>query len=143
MRSGGDPPSDRKLSILIVGGDVAVRELLADVLVDSGFTVVQTADDTAAIEHARHNRIDLVIADLAMADREGRETILLMTREQPQIKVIALSGYQRVAGRDQAASFGAVATIRKPFALEEVVRTVATVLESESRSCQRGATGRK
>ncbi|HEY2016080.1 MAG TPA: response regulator [Bryobacteraceae bacterium] len=122
--------TDRFPCVLVVDDDPSVRELLTDTLSEGGFTVLEAADGREAIHQIKGQHVDLVITDLVMPEQEGMETIRQIRREFPQIKVIAISGYQRGEYLYQAGLLGASATIRKPFSLDVVLETVAKVLES-------------
>lgn len=112
-------------SILVVDSDARVRELLAHLLIDSGFTVVQAANGREAVQHIRKVPVDLVINGLARPEQEGVETLRQLRKEFPHVEVIAISGSQRGAFLRRAGMPGARASTKKH--------------ESESRQLQRAA----
>jgi DNA-binding NtrC family response regulator len=120
-----------KPSILIVDDDATVREFLAEVLLDSGFPVTEGTDGNSAMKVIEGRRVDLVITDLVMPDRDGLEIISWLKREHPAVKIIAISGYHDGAYLYHAARFGAHATINKPLSIERFLQMVYSVLDLE------------
>ena len=117
--------------ILVVDDDTAIRELLSDLLIESGFQVREAGNGREAVDEIGPGPIDLVITDLVMPEQEGLETIRELRKIFPRLKIIAISGYQGGAYLRHAAFLGATATIPKPFSVYTVLETVTRVLEGE------------
>lgn len=114
--------------ILIVDDDAGVRQVLKSMLDSAGYAVALAGNGREAMERLRHEQFDLIITDLVMPEQEGIETIKLLRRDYPEVKVIAISGafggdYLRIAG-----FLGAHRTIAKPVRMETVIRTVEEAL---------------
>lgn len=121
----------RPASILVVDDEAPIRELLTEILDGRGFHVREASNGKRAVQHIAENRespVDLVIMDLAMPEKEGLETIREILRDFPEVKIIAISGYRSGDFLHHAALFGARATIKKPFSIDGVLKTVANVL---------------
>lgn len=69
--------------------------------------------------------IDLVIMGLAMREQEGIETIHILRRARPQLKIIALSGIFAGPLLHVAEQFGADASLATPIQPGELLHTVA------------------
>ena len=88
-------------------------------------------DGRAALRLQRAHPSDVVILDMYMPEKEGVETLVEMLSEDPELKVIAISGGGaridltplRVAGR-----LGAVHTLAKPVSGEALRSCVQDVL---------------
>jgi CheY-like chemotaxis protein len=112
------------VKILVIDDDHLVRYALAKVLQRNGYDVVTASDGKRAMTVFRDEAPDLVITDIIMPEQEGIETIGLLRRERPDIKIIAISGGGRIRNVDfleMARSLGADAVIAKPFEAEELL----------------------
>ena len=114
--------------ILIVDDEPAVRRLLEEVLTKAGYEVLPAANGREAMEIVRTARPDLVITDLVMPNQEGVETIQMIRKEFPAIKIVAISGalggqFLRALGR-----LGADASLMKPVSPEALQKLVGELL---------------
>ena len=84
-----------------------------------------------AVDCVNNATFDLVITDLIMPEKEGLETIADIRRSFAEIPIIAISGGGRLGPNDylETARFiGANATLAKPFARTELIKTVDSLL---------------
>ncbi|HND33230.1 MAG TPA: PAS domain S-box protein, partial [Myxococcota bacterium] len=70
---GGDPGR-----ILVVDDEVAIRSVARRMLEALGFQVAEAADGEEAMMKLRNSSFDLVLLDLTMPRKDGRETLLAM-----------------------------------------------------------------
>jgi DNA-binding response OmpR family regulator len=94
-----------------------VREFIKNALEDDGYRVLLARDGEEGMEIFRSERLDLVITDIVMPRKGGIETIIEMRREQPDARIIAISGGSR-NGPDVlhvAKLLGACEVVGKPF----------------------------
>jgi DNA-binding NarL/FixJ family response regulator len=77
--------------------------------------------------------IDLMITDLVMPEQEGIETIRMVRKVRPDLKVIAMSGAAGGSYLGSATMLGASASLQKPFSTGELLRTVRDVLRDPAR----------
>ena len=113
--------------ILLIDDDVLVRQTIADVLTEAGYDMILASDGAVGIRLFRRSRPDLVITDVIMPEKEGIQTLLEIRKEDPNAKVIAMSGGGRTSNMrilDVATAMGANATLAKPFELEELLTVV-------------------
>jgi two-component system, response regulator PdtaR len=113
--------------VLTVEDDPIVRADLRLVLEDAGFDVCGDArDGVEAVEMARAFTPDLILLDLGLPRLGGVEATRAILSERT-VPIVALTGRSpRLA--DEALAAGAVASIRKPFAVDHLVRTVRDAL---------------
>lgn len=113
--------------VLTVDDDPIVRADLRFVLEDAGFDVCADArDGLEAVELARTHTPDLILLDLGLPRLGGVEATREILRER-QVPIVALTGRSpRLA--DEALAAGAVICLRKPFAVDHLVRTVRDAL---------------
>ncbi|HUN51026.1 MAG TPA: response regulator [Candidatus Sulfotelmatobacter sp.] len=122
-------------NVLLIEDEAGIREIIRAILEKGGHRVVEAGDGIDGMNRFQVESFDLVITDIIMPDREGIETIRLLRAAQPDLPIIAVSGGGRVEAGDYlylAASFGATATLAKPFSPAELRRVVQQVLEPSS-----------
>lgn len=122
----------RPAKVLVVDDDAAVRDLVATMLQTGGYSVSVASNGRAALSKLASEEFDLIITDLVMPEQEGIETIKVIRRDYPEVKVIAMSGafggdYLRIAGY-----LGAHGTIAKPLHIQTFLDTVQSVLMGDT-----------
>ena len=116
-------------TILIIDDEPMIRHLAARVLDRAGYRTVSAANGLQGLACFRRERPALVITDLIMPEREGIETILAIRRENPKVKIIAISGggqFGEVEVLKMAQLLGADDVIAKPFRAEELLSRIST-----------------
>ena len=81
--------------ILVADDEQDVRDLLTDILLDSGYEVIEAADGGAALDKATSERPDLILLDVLMPVMDGLQ-VLRRLRENPameEIPVILLTAF--------------------------------------------------
>ena len=114
----------RAASILVVDDDAAVREILVELLTDSGHRVREAGGGAEALRLlADAPDVDLVISDVQMPEMSGFELADLLAARHDGIKVILISGYY--VSRDAGWR-----VLRKPFRMHELEAAVQAELGS-------------
>ena len=75
--------------ILVIDDDPDVRGWLRDSLASFGFAVIEAKNGKDATSLLKRETFDLCITDLAMPEQEGIETIQILRRDYPALKIIA------------------------------------------------------
>ena len=117
--------------ILLVDDDDMFRPMLQAMLERQGHQVISAQNGDQALARHREERCDLVITDIIMPDKEGLETIRALVRENPAVRIIAMSGGGRTSAADYlslAKRFGAAALLTKPFSGQELADAIGAVL---------------
>jgi DNA-binding NtrC family response regulator len=114
--------------ILVVDDDAGVRDVVRSMLESEGYAVAVAQNGREALNALKAEEFHVVITDLVMPEQEGIETIKIVRRDYPSIKVIAMSGafggdYLRIAGY-----LGAHGTLAKPLQMASVLKVVADAL---------------
>jgi signal transduction histidine kinase/DNA-binding response OmpR family regulator len=119
-------------TVLLVEDQADVRQFAARVLRGLGYTVVEAANGTEAIERALERPIQLLLTDMVMPGLGGSELAMQLMGHDPDLKIIYMSGYteDRVA-QDGWAEVG-VAFLRKPFSGADLAQLVRTTLDGTS-----------
>ncbi|MBI1788995.1 MAG: response regulator [Acidobacteria bacterium] len=115
-------------SILVVDDDPQVLSLMADILSDAGYRVLEARDGRHAMAAIRKGPVDVMVTDLIMPEQEGVETITQLKKEYPGIRIVAISGAAEGAYLKLAELLGAHAVLRKPFAPGQLLDQIAKVL---------------
>ena len=116
--------------VLVVEDEAAVRQLVRRSLEAVGLTVLEAENGQQALEvvSRRQERPKLVLTDVIMPGLNGRELSERLARTHPGLPVLFMSGY---TGDDVLARSllpDEAAFIQKPFAPEELVMRVRTML---------------
>jgi DNA-binding response OmpR family regulator len=118
----------RKLRLLIVEDEEAIRAGLMDVLVYHGYDVEFAADGTLGLDMALSGRFDLILLDVMLPGMDGFEIcnrIRAADRDQPVIMLTAKSTDEDII---QGLSLGADDYVAKPFSVAQLVLRVQAVL---------------
>ena len=113
-------------NVLVIEDEASSRELFATALRQAGWNVRSAVDGLSAVRVVELFTPDVIVLDLLLPGASGLAVIdrlrsLATTKTTP---VIAMSGNE--SALDQARAHPEiVATIRKPFAPDELVRAVA------------------
>jgi CheY-like chemotaxis protein len=116
------------MKILVIDDDHLVRYTLSKILQRNGYDVVTASDGKRAMTVFRAEQPDVVITDIVMPEQEGAETILLLRKERPEVRIIAISGGARTGNLDyldMARALGADDVLSKPFEAEELLSRLA------------------
>lgn len=112
-------------TILVMDDEAPIRTLVSTALQSAGYATVEASTGCEGLTLYRQRPVDLVIVDLVMPDLNGPDTILELTREFLDSKVIAMSG---IFGEDSlkkmARLLGVRQTLRKPFQIEDLLKAV-------------------
>jgi DNA-binding NtrC family response regulator len=116
-----------KKKILIVDDEEIIREFLSEVLQDE-YNVSTVTDGDEAIELLNVTSFDLVITDLKMERVQGEEVVKFALDNNPDSKVIVISGYSSLYSVSQSVNSGAFAFLSKPFSIKELMKTVTAAV---------------
>lgn len=117
--------------VMIVEDDTAVRNLLREILERAGHEVLDAANGKEAVALFKLSPADLIITNILMPEQEGLETIQELRREDPDLKIIAISGGGQIGPADYlevARRFGAARTFSKPFDRKALLQAVDELL---------------
>jgi CheY-like chemotaxis protein len=119
-------------TILLVDDHAPARRSMQRILLDAGYSVLPAAGAKQALKvFAEHPAaVDLLIADCMMPGMTGPELAETLRRQQPQLKILLISGYQ--SAPLETAS-GAVELIRKPFSRRALLDRVIEVCRRDAR----------
>ena len=119
-------------TVLIVEDEAAVRKVLARVLHQQGYEVLESESFDTALEAYRSRRDDirLVISDLAMPGRSGHELVAELLADQPGLPVILLSAYAEGGTLGKPDPAPGIVMVQKPPVFDELLRVVRAALDA-------------
>ena len=127
-----EPPGGNE-TVLLAEDEEAVRILTRDILLDSGYQVLEAPNGAAALEVAgRHEgTIHLLLTDMVMPEMSGRELADTLMRLRPDMKVLYMSGYTNEAMIHHGFLIAGGVFLQKPFTSGVLARKVREALETE------------
>lgn len=118
-------------TLLLAEDDADVRETAKEILRVSGYTVVEAKDGEDAVKkYMEHqDRIDLVILDVVMPVKNGKEAHDAIRKINPSVRVLFMSGYTGDVVLDKGVKDTLVNYISKPLSANELLRKIRETLE--------------
>jgi CheY-like chemotaxis protein len=120
----GTPLGKKPVRILVVDDDPDVRELIATVLADVNFEIVQAKDGAEALAQLGRAPVDLLLTDIRMPGMDGLELVKRAKAMNPDIRTLYISAYAAKYRLDpDREDF-----VGKPFVTHELVGCVYEIL---------------
>src|SRR5215211_9076349 len=122
------PPAQK--AILLVDDDNEIVESMRTVLESRGYRIMVARDGNAGLSVAERENPDLIVLDMMMPKKSGFLVLeKLKGRPGGLIPTIMITGNEGSRHRAYAEFLGVKDYIRKPFALEKLVRSIEKILE--------------
>lgn len=118
-------------TILIAEDDPSVRDVIEEILVGSGYSVIGAVDGEDAIDRfiEKKHAIDLIIIDVVMPKKNGKEVYEEIRKAKRGIKVVFTSGYTRDVVIDKGVYEDTVEFVSKPISRSELLAKVRETLD--------------
>jgi PAS domain S-box-containing protein len=125
------PPVGGTETILIAEDDTEVRKLTKNVLEEFGYTVIEAIDGEDAIsKFLKHKRkVDLVMLDVVMPRKNGKEVYQYVRKIRPDIKSLFTSGYTADVIHEKGVLDEGLNFVSKPVAPTELLRKLRDILD--------------
>jgi signal transduction histidine kinase len=119
-------------TVLLAEDEAEVRRMVSLVLGDAGYRVVEAADGEDALRRFGEHRDDirLLLTDVIMPKRNGRDLAEEVRRQNPSVKVLFMSGYTADIIRNKGMLGTDVLLLSKPLVPDRLLARVREVLES-------------
>jgi DNA-binding response OmpR family regulator len=122
------PDMQRKLRILIVEDEAAIRAGLIDVFVFHGYDVDGVADGREGLGKALTGTFDLLLLDVMLPGMNGFDVCNAVRERDRDLPIIMLTAKNDDADIIQGLSLGADDYVAKPFSVAQLVLRVQAVL---------------
>lgn len=112
--------------VLVVEDDLAIQLLITETLRSRGHEPFTADDGPSALPVAREHRPDLVLLDIGLPGLNGFDVLdqLKDDEELGDVPVIMVTAWGEPDYMERALHAGALAYIRKPFSVEELLDIV-------------------
>ena len=121
-------------TILLVDDDNDIIESMRTVLEGRGYRILVARDGNAGLTVAERENPDLIVLDMMMPKKSGFLVLeKLKGRSGGLIPTIMITGNEGSRHRAYAEFLGVKDYLRKPFALEKLVKSVDTLLGAASK----------
>ncbi len=123
-----------KETLLVVDDEQDVLDIMQNSLENHGYKVFAISDSTVAMDIYRKifHEVALVISDIAMPGIDGKELIRQIKTVNPNVKVLAVSGYSKyLAEKDEIKEIDGF--IQKPFESYYLLSVVRRILDTKSK----------
>ncbi len=118
-------------TILIAEDELYVRDFLKEVLIEYGYTVIEASDGEDAIRafNTHKEKIQLLIFDVIMPKKDGKEAYHEIKQVRPDMKVIFISGYSSDILYKKGIIEESLNFISKPIIPDELLIKVREILD--------------
>lgn len=123
--------------ILVVEDNFNSRKLMATVLKNEGYNVIEAVDGVDALEVLESKHVDLIVLDLMMPRMDGYEFINELRGADWDVPILVITARQTVADKCKGLKLGADDYMVKPFDEEEMLLRVAALLRRYKIACDR------
>jgi hypothetical protein len=109
----------------------------------SNYRVITASDGIEALVlYVQHkDEISAVLMDMMMPEMDGLTTIRMLKQVNPLVSVISVSGIAESSQVDLALYSGAKTFLSKPYTLQELLKTLHTVLLEDNLSSNKVTQG--
>lgn len=116
--------------ILLVDDDSEIVESMRTVLENKGYRVLVARDGNAGLTVAERENPDLIVLDMMMPKKSGFLVLeKLKGRPGGLIPTVMITGNEGSRHRAYAEMLGVRDYLRKPFAMEKLVKSIEKILE--------------
>lgn len=117
----GEQVSDIKARMLIIDDDEIYCSVLSDAFKRRGFDVESACDEEQALALIDKFEPEFAVVDLRLEQSSGLHLIKRLKENDPNTKVIMLTGFASIATAVEAVKLGAIQYITKPAHADEIL----------------------
>ncbi|MGQ1909648.1 cache domain-containing protein [Marinifilum sp. RC60d5] len=110
--------------VLIVDDYTVNLTLIKQMLQSTGIELALANNGKSAVEQCSKNNFDLVLLDLQMPELNGYDTLKLIKKDQPKIKIIAQTAYALANEKEQILNSGFDGYIAKPIIKQKLLQLI-------------------
>lgn len=113
--------------VLVIDDSEAVRRSVERILADAGYFAIVASSGGEGLRLWQETQPELVVADVMMPERDGIELMMEMRRQDPAVKILAMTGFRHSGSVDfteMLRRLGADDVLLKPLAPEVLLAKV-------------------
>ncbi len=116
--------------VLIVDDENLMRGLAVKILTECGYSVLlaENGEDGVKMFKKHHSEIAVVLLDLVMPKKSGKESFIEMKKIDPDVKVLLASGFKWDERVEDVLSLGVKGFIQKPYTIEKLSEAISLVI---------------
>jgi CheY-like chemotaxis protein len=120
----------RNAVVLVVEDELPIRMVIADVLSDLGYTVLEAGDGSSGLKILEVGTlIDLLITDVGLpGDLNGRQLADAARQRRPDLNVLFITGYAENAAIGNGLVAQGMQVMTKPFALDALAARIQGII---------------
>ena len=119
------------MTVLVIDDEAGIRDILADILGDEGYTVLTAGDGVVGLGLLEREVVDCLLLDVWLPGKGGLEVLQLVRERYPRIPVVMISGHGTIDVAVKAVKHGAYDFLEKPLSLERVITVVRNAVDLE------------
>jgi CheY-like chemotaxis protein len=121
-------------TVLLAEDEAPLRSLMAAILREAGYTVLEASQGEEALRQAAQHRepIHLIVTDMVMPGMSGRELVQQLTAAHPPLKALYVSGYSTEVVERQGTLDPGALFLQKPFKANALLLKVREALDRKS-----------
>ena len=122
--------------ILIVEDEERIVSFLEKGLRSNGYTTVAVGDGDSAVALARDDSFDLLILDLGLPGRDGRDVLRTVRARGERLPILVLTARDGIEDTVGSLEQGADDYLTKPFRFEELLARIRLRIRTDDRSAE-------
>jgi DNA-binding NtrC family response regulator len=118
-----------KPRILIIDDEKNIRDVFSLLLEDHGYEAGTAETGTAGVKAALAFEPDVVLLDMNLPDMPGLDVLARLKESRPATGIVIITAYGTIRSAVEATKLGAYAYLEKPIDNDEMLLTIARILE--------------
>jgi two-component system, cell cycle response regulator DivK len=116
--------------ILVVEDQEDLRGILRDLLVSSGYEMLEAGDGQAGVDKAKAEKPDLVLMDIQMPLMNGYDATRTIKADPDlrSIPIVAVSSFAMKGDEEKARAAGCDHYVTKPYSPMQLLKTIRSLL---------------
>jgi DNA-binding NtrC family response regulator len=112
--------------VLVVEDEPIMRKIAVKVLKEAGYEVLIAGNGREGVElfEKHHNDIKLVLLDMVLPEKSGKDVYIEMKKIKPDVKVLLNSGFRKDKRVKEVLKLGVKHFIEKPYTFEALGKAI-------------------
>jgi PAS domain S-box-containing protein len=127
------PAAEQGETILVVDDEATIRMLVADILGDLGYTVIEAADGAGGLKVLQSNaQVDLLITDVGLpGGMNGRQVADAARATRPGLRVLFITGFAETTLLSDGQLEPGMSILTKPFPVDALAARIREMLSED------------